>query len=119
MNRSPEVVRELYKRILSPSLRPAYESYRARSDVDVVIYTRRPQLLLYKSCVTGEVIGLKYDASWYDTVGQVYIPSSVREGADVLAHYSGPPLDKDEENDVLKGMERLLAARDAVAHELG
>jgi len=87
--------------------------------VDIVIYTRRPMLLRYKSCVTGEVIGLKYDASWYDTVGQVYIPSSVREGADVLAHYSGPPLDKDEENDVLKGMERLLAARDAVAHELG
>jgi len=119
MNRSPEVVRELYKRILSPSLRQAYESYRARSDVDVVIYTRRPQLLCYRSCVTGEAIRLKYDESWHDDMGQVYIPSSVRDGADVLAHYRGPCLDKDEENDVMKGMERLLAARDAIAHELG
>lgn len=120
MDKSPEVVRELYRRIVSPSLRTAYDSYTARGDhVDVVIYTRRPQLVNYKSCITGEVLELRYAPGWHDSGSQVHIPPTVRAPEDVLAMYSGPELDEDESHDVLKGMERLLAARDAVAHELG
>jgi len=118
MGKSPEIVRELYTRLVSPSLRQAYESYAAKGEVDVVIYTRRPQLLNYKSCMTGEVLGLRY-ADWHDAAGQVHIPATMQQAGDVLEQYCGPVLDEEEEHDVLKGLERLLAARDAIALELG
>ena len=118
MEKPPELVRELYAKLVHPGLRPAYEAYRARADVDVVIYTRRPQLLQYRSCVTGKVLPLRYEAGWHHG-GQVHIPSSMHEAEAVLQRYSGPTLDDDEEHDVLKGLERLLAARDAVANALG
>ena len=119
MDKSPEVVRELYKLLVSPCLRHAYKNYAAHGDVDVVIYTRRPQLLQYQSCVTGEVVGLRYAPSMHYAGNQVHIPASLRSPEDVLARYCGPKLDEDETHDVLKGLERLLAARDAIAHELG
>jgi len=119
MDKSPQVVRELYRRIVSPSLREAYDSYAAKGAVDVVIYTRRPQLLKYKSCMTGEVRGLRYDSHWHDSGGQVHIPPAIHDALDVLSTYCGPTLDEDEEHDVLKGLERLLAARDAITLELG
>jgi hypothetical protein len=120
MEKSPDVVRELYKRMISPSLRQAYQSYTSRGDeVDVIIYTRRPQLIHYKSCATGEVLDLHYNDDWHDAGSQLHIPASIREAEDVLDRYNGPALDEEESHDVLKAMERLLAARDAIAHELG
>ena len=45
MEKPPELVRELYSLLVHPALRPAYEAYKERGEVEVVIYTRRPQLL--------------------------------------------------------------------------
>ena len=114
----PDQKTELYSLLVHPGLRPAYEEYKERGKVVVVIYTRRPQLLQYRSCVTGKVLPLRYEAGWHYG-GQVHIPSSMREAKSVQERYSGPSLDEDEEHDVLKGLERLLAARDAVAQALG
>ena len=119
MNKSPEVVRELHKLLVSPCLRHAYNDYVGRGDVAVVIYTCRPQLLQYKSCITGEMLNLRYAPGMHDAGNQVHIPASLRSPEAVLARYSGPDLDEDETHDVLKSLERLLAARDAIAHELG
>jgi len=118
MEKPPELVRELYSLLVHPALRPAYEAYKERGEVEVVIYTRRPQLLQYRSCVTGKELPLRYEADWHYG-GQMHIPSSMREAKSVQERYSGPSLDEDEEHDVLKGLERLLAARDAVSQALG
>ena len=45
MEKPPELVRELYSLLVHPALRPAYEAYKERGEGEVVIYTRRPQLL--------------------------------------------------------------------------
>jgi len=119
MDKSPKIVRELYRRIVSPSLRQAYKGYTAQGSVDVVIYMRRLQLLHYKSCTTSEVLGLRYEAVRRDIGGQLHIPPVMQQAGDVLDHYCGPVHDENEEHDVLKGLERLIAARDAITHELG
>jgi len=120
MGRPQGTVFDLYKRVLSPSIRQAYDSYVAGGrEVEVVIYTRRPQLLLYRSVDEDRVVQLKYLPDWHDAGNQLHIPPSMRDADHVFSNYRGPFLTSEERNDVVKGLERLLCARDAIALELG
>jgi len=120
MGRPQGTVFDLYKRVLSPSIRQAYDSYVAGGrEVEVVIYTRRPQLLFYRSVDEDRVVQLKYLPDWHDAGNQLHIPPSMRDADHVFSNYRGPFLTSEERNDVVKGLERLLCARDAIALELG
>ena len=50
----------------------------------MVIYTRRPRLLEYTSCLNGKVTPLRYPDAWHDE-SQLYIPPSMRTAEDVRA----------------------------------
>jgi hypothetical protein len=61
---------------------------------------------------------MRYDDDWH-VEGQLLIPPTVRSSSDMIATYAGPELYEDVQFDVECGLERLLAARNAIAHELG
>ena len=61
---------------------------------------------------------MRYDDDWH-VEGQLLIPPTVRSSRDMIATYAGPELCEDVQFDVKCGLERLLAARNAIAHELG
>ena len=78
---------------MSPSsyLRHAYNKYVGRGDV-AVVDNHEPHLLQYKSCITGEVLNLRYAPGMHDAGNQVHIPASLRSPAAVFARYSWPSL---------------------------
>ena len=120
MGKSQRQVLGLYRLIVNPSLRPAYERYKsAWKDVQVVVYTRRPNLLLYRSIVNGQILNLRYSAHWHDAGHQLHVPPEMKSADDVFAHYCGEELAEDEVHDIKKSLERLLCARDVIAEELG
>jgi hypothetical protein len=119
MDKDFSTVQELYKQLINPSLRKVYEFYvQQGKQVEVVIYTRRPQIVYYKSCVRQNTVPVRYAEDWHDQ-GQIYFPSHVKTSEDIVATYAGPELVDDEMHDVKMSLDRLLAARNAVAHELG
>jgi hypothetical protein len=119
MDKDQSQVKELYTKLVNPNLRQMYDHYvQQGKELDVVIYTRRPQLLHYKSCFRRNTISVRYTSDWHRN-GQVYFPSSTKSSEDIFATYCGPELLEDEQNDVKKSLDRLLAARDAIMHNLG
>ena len=118
--KTTDMILDLYKRILNPNIRLCYEGFAAKGfSVDVVLYTRRPRLLHYTSCVSGRLVHLRYQDEWHDAGNQLYISPALRDAEEVFASYRGPTLLEEEQYDVTKSLERLLCARDAIAHELG
>ena len=114
------VVKELYRLIVSPNIRPALQLVREQAqDVTVVIYTRRPQVVHYTSPYRQDPVHLLFNAAWHDGRGQLLLPGHVETAADMMAEYTGVELLQEERRDVEKILERLLGARDAVASELG
>ena len=60
-------VQELYKLLINPSLRKVCDFYvKQGKQVEVVIYTRRPQIVYYKSCVRHKTLPVR----WHDDQGQ-------------------------------------------------
>eukprot|EP00961_Rhodomonas_salina_P142787 1922164-Rhodomonas_salina.1 len=119
MNRPKESLDELYRTLVSPLLRPAYEQLKWNTQkLDVVIYTRRPALLTYRSCFRRCMIPLRYQKLHHDD-GQLYIPGDIASPGDMLRLYHGPKLLPEEKNDVTKSLQRLFAARDALTAALG
>ena len=120
MGKSRETVLELFKRMINPNLRPTFERYKGSwQNVDVVVYTRRPNLLLYHSVLSGQIVEMRYSPHWHDAGRQLHIPPLIRNAGDAFARYSGEILTDEEVHDVQKSLERLLCARDAIASELG
>mmetsp|Transcript_5060 Transcript_5060/g.8138 ORF Transcript_5060/g.8138 Transcript_5060/m.8138 type:complete len:742 (+) Transcript_5060:95-2320(+) len=118
MEKPVNSVKDLYGLLLNPNVKAAYEDMRAKADnVEVVIYTRRPQILEYRSCFRHARIDVQY-ADWHHD-GELYIPETVESAEEMMNAYKGPELLEDEQTDILKSMERLIAARDAVWNELG
>jgi len=112
-------VKELYTKLINPNLRRTYDAYvEAGKEVDVVIYTRRPQIVYYKSCVRHNTVPVRYADEWH-AQGQLFFPSDVKSSQDIFATYTGPELLEDEQHDVKMSLDRLLAARDAVTSQLG
>jgi len=112
-------VKQLYTKLINPNLRKMYDFYaQSGKEVSVVIYTRRPQIVYYRSCVSQNTVPVRYSDEFHGH-GQLYFPSSVDTSEDILATYVGPELLEDEEHDVKMSLDRLLAARDAVMSELG
>ena len=119
MDKTFAKVEELYKQLINPSLKKVYDFYvQQGKQVEVVIYTRRPQIVYYKSCVSQNTVPVRYAEDWHDQ-GQIYFPSHVQTSQDILATYAGPELVEDEMHDVKMSLDRLLAARNAVVNELG
>lgn len=119
MDKDNSKVEQLYKLLINPNLREMYNSYVQRGkDVEVVVYTRRPQIVYYKSCVRQNTVPVRYADDWHGQ-GQLYFPSSVKSSDDIFDTYAGPELVEDEVHDVKKSLDRLLAARNAIMHELG
>eukprot|EP00288_Rhodomonas_lens_P012605 CAMPEP_0177710820 /NCGR_PEP_ID=MMETSP0484_2-20121128/11534_1 /TAXON_ID=354590 /ORGANISM="Rhodomonas lens, Strain RHODO" /LENGTH=423 /DNA_ID=CAMNT_0019222517 /DNA_START=536 /DNA_END=1807 /DNA_ORIENTATION=- len=119
MEKPDRAVQDLYKLLISPCVRPALEDLKSRAGkVDVVIYTRRPQVLKYQSCFRDCVVPIHYKSDWHHD-GQLYLPGSIRCSDEVIKTYCGPELLEDEVNDVKKSLERLIAARDALTETLG
>lgn len=119
MEKDVSTVKELYKKLVNPNLRRTYDAYvQAGKEVDVVIYTRRPQIVYYKSCVRQNTVPVRYADEWH-AQGQLFFPSDVKSSEDIFATYTGPELLEDEQHDVKMSLDRLLAARDAVVSELG
>ena len=107
----PRMLAELYRRLINPRLRPTYDAYKARGkDITVVIYTRRPSLLKYRSLLDGAPVSLRYADDWH-LAGrdQVAFPASVASSRDILASYTGAPLSDDDRQDVTWALDRLLA----------
>ena len=120
MHKDFSKVQELYKLLINPSLRKVYDFYvKQGKQVEVVIYTRRPQIVYYKSCVGHRTLPVRYAEGWHDDQGQIYFPPHVQTSEDIFATWAGPELEEDEVHDVMMSLDRLLAARNAVAHELG
>mmetsp|Transcript_6657 Transcript_6657/g.13397 ORF Transcript_6657/g.13397 Transcript_6657/m.13397 type:complete len:400 (+) Transcript_6657:19-1218(+) len=120
MEKPESVVRGLYKKIVSPCIRPAYEQIqKSVSRLNTVIYTRRPQVVQYSSCFReGVVIPVQYKEEWHHG-GQICFPSYVKDADEILETYDGPELLANERYDIKNALERLIAARDAVTEELG
>mmetsp|Transcript_7821 Transcript_7821/g.23532 ORF Transcript_7821/g.23532 Transcript_7821/m.23532 type:complete len:429 (+) Transcript_7821:219-1505(+) len=119
MERPLNSVRELYRLLINPSLRGAFQGLLAHgASTKVAIYTMRASLLLYRSNFRGITIPLRYDDSWH-LDGQLVLPPSVRDASEVMTAYNGPPLTSDEQGDLSHSLERLLVARDAVQDALG
>eukprot|EP00290_Baffinella_frigidus_P021353 CAMPEP_0180192822 /NCGR_PEP_ID=MMETSP0987-20121128/2174_1 /TAXON_ID=697907 /ORGANISM="non described non described, Strain CCMP2293" /LENGTH=475 /DNA_ID=CAMNT_0022147453 /DNA_START=57 /DNA_END=1484 /DNA_ORIENTATION=+ len=113
------VVEQLYKLLVSPNIRPALNLIHGQAEeVTVTIYTRRPQVVHYTSPHRQEPVRLLFNAAWHQG-GQLLLPGHVKTAADMMREYSGEALLTEERRDVEKILERLLAARDAVASELG
>ena len=75
--------------------------------------------MYYKSCVhSTNTVPMRYADEWHGD-GQLYLPSSVKTSDDIFQTYAGPELLEEEERDVKKSLDRLLAARNGVVHELG
>jgi hypothetical protein len=120
MDKDFSKVQELYRQLINPSLHQVYDFYvQQGKQVEVVIYTRRPQLVYYKSCGSDKTLPVRYAEGWHDDQGQIYFPPHVQTSEDIFATWAAPELDDDEVHDVLMSLDRLLAARNAVAHELG
>lgn len=119
MDKDQSIVQELYAKLISPNLRKAYNSYlESGRKVDVVIYTRRPQIVYYKSCVRQNTVPVRYADDWH-AQGQLFLPPGIQTSQDIFSTYAGPDLLEDEQHDVKMSLDRLLAARDAVVRELG
>ena len=119
MDKPFEDVQALYQHLVNPSLRPAYEQFgRQVKSSKVVIYTMRSSLLFYNSNFRGIQIPVQFAPQWHKD-GQLYIPAEVKSADEIMQRYSGPELIEQEHTDMLHAMERLLAARDAVALALG
>ena len=118
MDKSQQAVEQLYDLILNPALRPAYAKLSSQSKVKVAIYTMRASLLYYRSNFRGMIIPLQFAPEWH-VDGQVIIPSSIATADDVMAAYTGPYLTSEEQTDICRSMQRLLAARGAIQRDLG
>ena len=44
----------------------------------MVNYTRRPQIVYYKSCVRHNTLPVRYAEDWHDDQGQIYVPPNVQ-----------------------------------------
>jgi hypothetical protein len=120
MDKEQAKVEELYRKLINPSLRPMYNSYvKQGKEVEVIVYTRRPQVVYYKSCVRQNTVPVRYADEWHGHDGQLYLPSSLKTSDDIFKTYTGPELLEDEIHDVKLALDRLLAARNGVMHELG
>ena len=119
MDKDHSTVEDLYSKLINPNLRATYDKYvESGQKVDVVIYTRRPQIVYYKSCVRQNTVPVRYADDWH-AQGQLVFPSRIKTSEEIFSTYAGPDLLEDEQHDVKKSLDRLLAARDAVARELG
>jgi hypothetical protein len=119
MDKPLEDVLTLYKHLVNPALRPAYDQFRQQvKSAKVVIYTMRSSLLFYNSNFRGLQIPVQFAPEWHKD-GQLYLPAEIKSADDIMQRYSGPPLIEEEHTDMKHAMERLLAARDAVANSLG
>lgn len=101
--------------------RPAdvYDSFKGQSqEVEVVVYTRRPQMLRYYSSFRGMTFGLRYKEAWHKD-NHIYFPPEVETAEEIMQEYSGPELLEDERVDIVSSLERLLSARAALKDELG
>ena len=76
------------------------------------------QILYYRDEFSEQTLPMRYDDDWH-VEGQLLIPPTVRSSSDMIATYAGPELCEDVQFDVKCGLERLLAARNAIAYELG
>jgi hypothetical protein len=57
MDKDFSKVQELYRQLINPSLHQVYDFYvQQGKQVEVVIYTRRPQLVYYKSCGSDKTL---------------------------------------------------------------
>lgn len=119
LNKSENSVSGLYHILVNPSLPRAYTALMGRclnsgtGTVRVAIYTRRQLLVKYTSQFRDSMVNLQWDPTWHQHE-QVYIPSHIRNGDEVMEHYSGPELLAEESTDVLRSLQRLLSARDAI-----
>lgn len=110
---------ELYQNLVNPHLRAMYDSYKAQGKhINVVIYTRRPGILYHRSEHYGQHVKMQYESQFHADE-QIYLPSSVAALSDLWATYRGPDLPDHEAFDAQCALARLLAARNAIAHELG
>eukprot|EP00961_Rhodomonas_salina_P058368 784407-Rhodomonas_salina.1 len=120
MEKPHSVVCSLYKRFVNPSVRPAYEAMKKRAKkVHVVLYTRRTQVVNYRSSFRDQIIPMQYKREWHQSDGQLCFPQHIRKATDISRHYCGPPRLPEEIIDMEKAIERILAARDAITEELG
>mmetsp|Transcript_38519 Transcript_38519/g.79002 ORF Transcript_38519/g.79002 Transcript_38519/m.79002 type:complete len:409 (+) Transcript_38519:120-1346(+) len=118
MEQPHEVVAELYKKLVSPCIRPAYKALKLKAKkVHVVLYTRRPQLVQYRSGFRDCALQVQYKDEWHCN-GQICFPSHIRESSEITDCYKGPETIPEEATDMQKAIERLLAARDAITEEL-
>mmetsp|Transcript_49279 Transcript_49279/g.154603 ORF Transcript_49279/g.154603 Transcript_49279/m.154603 type:complete len:586 (+) Transcript_49279:313-2070(+) len=118
MEKPYEDVVELYRHLVNPCLKPAYEKLKSKAHkVKVVIYTMRATFLLYKSCFRPAVIVLQWYDKWHRD-GQIYFPNDVNSADELLEKTNWHLLDE-ERTDIKKSLERLLAARQVVFEELG
>uniref|UniRef100_A0A7S0QN91 Uncharacterized protein n=1 Tax=Cryptomonas curvata TaxID=233186 RepID=A0A7S0QN91_9CRYP len=118
MEKPIEDVQALYQHLVNPALRPAYDQFRRQvKNAKVVIYTMRSSLLFYNSNFRGLQIPVQFAAEWHKD-GQLYLPAEIKTADEIMQRYSGPPLIEEEHTDMQHAMERLLAARDAVAKSL-
>mmetsp|Transcript_38518 Transcript_38518/g.78996 ORF Transcript_38518/g.78996 Transcript_38518/m.78996 type:complete len:375 (+) Transcript_38518:223-1347(+) len=106
------------KKLVSPCIRPAYKALKLKAKkVHVVLYTRRPQLVQYRSGFRDCALQVQYKDEWHCN-GQICFPSHIRESSEITDCYKGPETIPEEATDMQKAIERLLAARDAITEEL-
>ena len=119
MEKGPELVLELYRLLLNPQVKVTYARLKERAkNVRVVIYTMRATFLVYHSCFRDQTVPLRWDASWHHGA-QIFIPPAVQDAETIIQSYSfKAPLLPEEQRDLKKSFERLLATRAVLAEEL-
>jgi hypothetical protein len=119
MEKGPELVLELYRLLLNPQVKATYARLKERAKkVRVVIYTMRATFLVYHSCFRDQTLPLRWDASWHHGA-QIFIPPAVQDAETIIQSYSmKAPLLPEEQRDLKKSFERLLATRAVLAEEL-
>lgn len=119
MEKPKEKLDMLYRTLVSPQVRPAFEQLKWSTEkIDVVLYTRRPALLTYRSCFRRCMIPLRYHKVQRKD-GQLYIPGSIETVEQLRQLYCGPKLLPEEEHDVSQSLQRLFSARAALTAALG
>ncbi len=107
----------MYTKLINPNVKTLVEELRSRGvQCDLVIYTRRSSLLQYSSRLRRRAVQVHWDTSWHHSENQIVIPNTVSHADQaMLACGVDEPLAPSELRDLRMGMERLLAARDALA----
>jgi hypothetical protein len=110
----------MYMKLINPNVKVLFEWLHEHGvESDLVVYTRRSCLLRYVSRLRRQPVRVTWDATWHHSPDQIAIPSNIKHADQaMLACGSDEPLVPAELRDLRMGMERLLAARDALARTL-